>query len=55
MIMTFGGSPTAVAVPPMLENKTSAMRMGLGSSCRTSHRLDGRQDGRPDESEHTTD
>ena len=31
MIMTLGGSPMAVAVPPMLENTTSAMSTGRGS------------------------
>ncbi len=35
IMMTFGGSPTAVAVPPMLENTTSAIKMGRGSRFNT--------------------
>lgn len=31
----------AVAVPPMLENKTSAIKMFLGSRFNTSHNLEG--------------
>ena len=37
--MTLGGSPMAVAVPPMLENITSAIRTYFGSSSSTSHSL----------------
>lgn len=40
-IITLGGSPMAVAVPPMLENKTSAIKMFLGSKFNTSHNLEG--------------
>lgn len=40
-IITLGGSPMAVAVPPMLENKTSAIKMFLGSRFNTSHNLEG--------------
>ena len=35
MMMTFGGSPIAVAVPPMLENTTSAISTGRGSRFNT--------------------
>ena len=38
-MMTFGGSPIAVAVPPMLLNITSAMRTCFGSIAITSHNL----------------
>lgn len=31
----------AVAVPPILENKTSAIKMFLGSKFNTSHNLEG--------------
>lgn len=31
MIMTFGGSPTGVAAPPIFENMTKAMSTCLGS------------------------
>ena len=37
--MTLGGSPTAVAVPPMLENTTSAISTGRGSRFSTWHSL----------------
>ena len=39
-IMTFGGSPIAVAVPPMFENRTSAIRIFLGSKFNTSQSLE---------------
>ena len=38
-IMTFGGSPIPVAVPPMFENNTSAIKIFLGSKFKTSHNL----------------
>ena len=34
-MMTLGGSPMAVAVPPILENTTSAIRTGRGSRFNT--------------------
>ncbi len=34
-MMTLGGSPIAVAVPPMLEKTTSAMSTGRGSRFNT--------------------
>ena len=37
---TLGGSPTAVDVPPMLANITSAINTCLGSRSRASHSLD---------------
>lgn len=38
-IMTFGGSPMAVAAPPMFVKITSAIRTCLGSRLSTSHNL----------------
>ena len=38
-ISTLGGSPIAVAVPPMLENRTSAMRICIGSNPKASLNL----------------
>ena len=38
-MMTLGGSPMAVAVPPMLENTTSAISTGRGSRFNTWHNL----------------
>ena len=38
-IRTLGGSPIAVAVPPILENKTSAIRTCIGSSPKASLNL----------------
>ena len=38
-MMTLGGSPMAVAVPPMFENMTTARRTCLASSSNTSHNL----------------
>ncbi len=38
-MMTLGGSPTAVAAPPMLVKMTSAIRTCLGSRLSTSHNL----------------
>ena len=38
-IITLGGSPTAVAAPPMLVKITSAIRTCLGSRLSTSHNL----------------
>lgn len=38
-MITFGGSPTAVAAPPMLVKITSAIRTCLGSRLSTSHNL----------------
>ena len=34
-IMIFGGSPIIVAAPPIFENKTSAMRIGMGCKSKT--------------------
>ena len=34
-IIMFGGSPIIVAAPPMFENKTSEMRMGIGFTSST--------------------
>ena len=42
---TLGGSPMAVAVPPMLENRTSAMRTCIGSSPSASDNLNHRSNG----------
>ncbi len=39
IIMTFGGSPTGVAAPPILENMTSAMSTCFGSIFLISHNL----------------
>ena len=38
-MITFGGSPIAVAVPPMLENITSAIKIFFGSKFNTSQSL----------------
>lgn len=42
-IITLGGSPTAVAAPPILVKITSAIRTCLGSRLSTSHNLQIRQ------------
>lgn len=39
VIMTLGGSPIAVEVPPIFENKTRAMIIFFGSKRETSHNL----------------
>ena len=41
MMITLGGSPTAVPVPPMFENTTSAMSTGRGSRFNTWQSLQG--------------
>lgn len=38
-MITFGGSPTGVAVPPTLEKMTIVIRMGTGFRPITSHNL----------------
>jgi hypothetical protein len=37
-LITFGGSPTGVAVPPMFEKMTVIISTGTGFSSMTSHR-----------------
>lgn len=39
VIITFGGSPTGVAAPPMFENIIIAVRIGTGFSSKTSQSL----------------